>query len=128
VAVIAPSAALRLKRNQIDWVNMSARLWPESGAVSSIPALDGLRAVAVLFVLAFHAWLAAPGFSRPGDLVFTLPITYGRTGVQLFFVLSGFLLFCLTLAGFSGCNNGQEHSRFTNDGFCALAHRTGQAC
>lgn len=71
------------------------RLWPESGAVSPIPALDGLRAVAVILVMLFHAWSQIPGLSQTaeGTSQFQYPISYGRTGVQLFFVLSGFLLF-----------------------------------
>ena len=72
-----------------------ARLWPESGAVNAIPALDGLRAVAVLLVILFHAWAEIPGIKTlvPDFQAHQFPITYGRTGVQLFFVLSGFLLF-----------------------------------
>lgn len=69
------------------------RWWPESGAVSTIPALDGLRAVAVVLVLLFHAWYGLPGYIKPGQDPYQFPINYGRTGVHLFFVLSGFLLF-----------------------------------
>jgi peptidoglycan/LPS O-acetylase OafA/YrhL len=47
------------------------------------PALDGLRAVSVLAVLGFHS------FSRPGG---------GFLGVDIFFVLSGFLITNLLLA------------------------------
>jgi peptidoglycan/LPS O-acetylase OafA/YrhL len=74
-------------------VGLRRALWPESGAISPIPALDGLRAVAVLLVLVFHAWFERDGYIVEGQLPQDFPIFYGRTGVQLFFVLSGFLLF-----------------------------------
>src|SRR5215472_5489881 len=70
-----------------------ARLWPESGAVSPIPALDGLRAVAVLLVMLFHSWWYMPGQNAQGPQQGQFAINYARTGVPLFFVLSGFLLF-----------------------------------
>ena len=51
-----------------------------------LPALDGLRGVAVAVVVAFHAhWL-----------------TGGYLGVDLFFVLSGFLITRLLLNEYSG--------------------------
>jgi len=68
-------------------------LWPESGAVNPIPALDGLRALAVVMVLVFHSWYEQPGYLQPGQNPYQYPLNYGRTGVHLFFVLSGFLLF-----------------------------------
>ena len=46
-----------------------------------IPQLDGLRAIAVTFVMAFHF---IPGVDRVAPL--------GSIGVRLFFVLSGFLI------------------------------------
>src|SRR5437867_7415366 len=49
---------------------------------SRLPALDGLRAVAVFVVMAYHFGIAAV----PGDL-----------GVSAFFVLSGFLITWLLL-------------------------------
>ena len=61
---------------------------------SQLPALDGLRAMAVLLVICDHwvfewvdiAHLPAPSFVR-------FPLFYwGWTGVDLFFVLSGFLI------------------------------------
>jgi peptidoglycan/LPS O-acetylase OafA/YrhL len=56
------------------------------------PALDGLRGVAILLVLACHAIVFIPGGgSRNGPL--------GSAGVQLFFPLSGFLITLLLLEG-----------------------------
>jgi peptidoglycan/LPS O-acetylase OafA/YrhL len=56
-----------------------------------IPALDGLRGIAVLLVLWIHFWQLFP--SVPGALE---PVrrtaTFGLLGVDLFFVLSGFLI------------------------------------
>lgn len=69
------------------------RFWPESSTPNAIPALDGLRAIAVLLVLVFHAWNDLPNFIQPGQNPYSYPLNYGRTGVHLFFVLSGFLLF-----------------------------------
>lgn len=68
------------------------RLWPESGAINSIPALDGLRALAVLLVMLYHSWTFVPGYVNAGQSAGASPLFYGKTGVQLFFVLSGFLL------------------------------------
>ena len=55
-----------------------------------IPALDGLRGIAILFVLIHHMTLYRPdeGVSR---WIATVPLS-GWIGVDLFFVLSGFLI------------------------------------
>jgi peptidoglycan/LPS O-acetylase OafA/YrhL len=69
------------------------RLKPLDNGVVEIRALDGLRAVAALSIVAYHA-LRTIDFQhsalnqQTGNLYF-----YLSTGVQLFFVLSGFLLF-----------------------------------
>lgn len=51
--------------------------------IGHLPALDGMRAVAVLTVMGFHATI--PGFHG------------GRAGVDVFFVISGFLITSLLL-------------------------------
>ena len=65
--------------------------------VGSIPSLDGVRGIAVLWVIVFHyVWLAPP----PDPWVAALSrapwldaiARHGYLGVDLFFVLSGFLL------------------------------------
>ncbi len=62
---------------------------------SAIPQLDGLRAVAILLVVARHG--VAP-FWTDGEFVpvgawdLGVPLTNGWMGVDLFFVLSGFLI------------------------------------
>ncbi len=55
-----------------------------------LPALDGLRGIAILLVLAIHFTVMQP-LSRLDAVVFSLART-GWAGVDLFFVLSGFLI------------------------------------
>ncbi|UCZ84165.1 acyltransferase [Pseudomonas sp. L5B5] len=55
------------------------------GEIKHIPALDGVRGVAILLVMFFH--LKIPGFSL------------GWSGVPLFFVLSGFLITRILIEG-----------------------------
>ena len=52
-----------------------------------VPALDGVRGIAILMVLAFHT---------PGTIAWT---RFGWAGVDLFFVLSGFLITGVLLDG-----------------------------
>ncbi|MFE4572727.1 acyltransferase family protein [Paenibacillus chitinolyticus] len=59
-----------------------------------IPELDGIRAIAVLMVFIYHAWgnSGIPKLNIFGwDITFLL--SWGHPGVNLFYVLSGFLLF-----------------------------------
>ncbi|UPG89637.1 acyltransferase [Luteibacter aegosomaticola] len=56
-------------------------------ATSRLPGLDVLRAAAILAVLGTHAWVA--GGMGPG---FDWLDSYGWMGVDLFFVLSGYLI------------------------------------
>lgn len=72
---------------------------PSAGRVagSEIEALTGLRGFAALWVLLYHAWvLAVPKRIEVPLMGYTLDLTpffsIGWSGVQIFFVLSGFLL------------------------------------
>lgn len=58
-----------------------------------MPELDSVRGIAILLVLFLHG-MTRPlnaGLSRGGELILTL-CSYGGVGVNLFFVLSGFLI------------------------------------
>jgi peptidoglycan/LPS O-acetylase OafA/YrhL len=72
---------------------------PEGRARAHLPQLDGLRALAALFVVFHHAWLTVWPFEygrRPtGAARVTDVFAYGHFAVAVFIVLSGF---CLALA------------------------------
>jgi peptidoglycan/LPS O-acetylase OafA/YrhL len=65
---------------------------PHPPSLSRLPSLTGLRWVAAMLVFGFHVGtmqlVAEPDYRRIVDWVFTL----GLSGVQFFFVLSGFVL------------------------------------
>lgn len=69
-------------------------------ATRRIPALDGLRGLAILLVMIFHFTrlpiLNLPGFDPSGlsafDVAWVKVVGVGWTGVNLFFILSGFLI------------------------------------
>lgn len=63
--------------------------------ISHVPELDGIRAIAIWMVLLLHVVYAFP--NAPGSLSFVpgaimLVISHGWLGVDLFFMLSGFLI------------------------------------
>jgi len=55
-----------------------------------IPALDGLRGLAILLVLIFHQTVMVP--ATAADRAFARVVGHFGSGVDLFFVLSGFLI------------------------------------
>ena len=70
-----------------------ARLPPEPGPYARhLPALDGVRGLAILLVMASHLF---PGNTANGGCLLRwtgIALTHGGIGVDLFFVLSGFLI------------------------------------
>ena len=57
-----------------------------------LPVLDGLRTLAILLVMLFHFFQARPLPAAPVIRELTKLTALGQTGVDLFFVLSGFLI------------------------------------
>ena len=68
-------------------------LKPMDNGPQEIRALDGLRALAALSIVAFHSLLILKFEYTPLSHAVNNSWYYLSTGVQLFFVLSGFLLF-----------------------------------
>jgi peptidoglycan/LPS O-acetylase OafA/YrhL len=56
-----------------------------------MPALDGIRGLAVLMVLVFH-FIGTTLVTNPLERLIVSVVKYGSYGVELFFVLSGFLI------------------------------------
>jgi peptidoglycan/LPS O-acetylase OafA/YrhL len=58
---------------------------------SHIPALDGVRGLAIVLVVGFHSQVLLDG-SNAGERLWLNVFSAGWSGVDLFFVLSGFLI------------------------------------
>ena len=58
-----------------------------------VPALDGVRGLAILLVMMHHGFASSFTVQTLGEKIFKLAVgSYGWVGVDLFFVLSGFLI------------------------------------
>lgn len=71
-----------------------------------IEYLDALRGIAILAVLMFHAYVTAPDTHPFGYTFHVVPFRVGWVGVQLFFMISGFVILmtlekCTTLWQFA---------------------------
>ncbi|MEX2984718.1 acyltransferase family protein [Streptomyces sp. C36] len=79
-----------------------ARTGGDGGRRDRLAALDGLRLVAALMVVAYHYVAFDSGaWSVPARTLFPtahLPASYGWLGVQLFFLISGFVI-CMSCWG-----------------------------
>ena len=61
---------------------------------SRIPALDGLRGLAILLVVLFHAYARWPQYIPWATEYKDFPLfKYGNLGVELFFLISGFVIY-----------------------------------
>ncbi|PJZ47747.1 acyltransferase family protein [Leptospira saintgironsiae] len=62
---------------------------------SEIPALNGLRSISIFLVIIFHFWQGAEKFhllNYPSQFIYQF-LSSCRSGVDLFFILSGFLIY-----------------------------------
>jgi peptidoglycan/LPS O-acetylase OafA/YrhL len=72
-------------------IDAAAQALPKPQYLHRIPRLDGLRGVAILAVLLRHFGFAYP-VNGVFDRVVSTVLLFGWSGVDLFFVLSGFLI------------------------------------
>ena len=64
---------------------------PIPSASRHVPALDGVRGLAILMVMLGHFWLGSRPYTDTGRAIYTF-VQNGWIGVDIFFVLSGFLI------------------------------------
>ena len=66
--------------------------FPGTEKAGHIPVLDGIRTIAILAVMLFHFFQHGPALSSALLRMLGKVALFGQTGVDLFFVLSGFLI------------------------------------
>lgn len=94
VGIDSVDTASSIPQLRTSWLNrVKSRLKPLDNGPQEIRALDGLRALAALSIVLFHALHQAKFQSAPVGHILGNIFWYLPTGVHLFFVLSGFLLF-----------------------------------
>ena len=72
---------------------MAAESLKHAQASDRVPVLDGIRGIAVLLVMIFHFWIVAfSGGNLLWERIYDDVAGMGWIGVDLFFVLSGFLI------------------------------------
>src|SRR4029453_12538469 len=88
------------------WPSASDEIRPGIGhAGSRVPALDGLRGLAILLVVVFHLVVGQlRPQTHPAVDVLGRALSFTWTGVDLFFVLSGFLIGGILLDHFHASN------------------------
>jgi len=81
-------------RTEVDRVQSVPGTVPKPLLQSVMPGLDAVRGLAVLVVVTYHGffWNAATDNLRGAERLIIFPFQGGWLGVQLFFVLSGFLI------------------------------------
>jgi peptidoglycan/LPS O-acetylase OafA/YrhL len=76
--------------------------------VNRIAPLDGLRGIAILMVLLGHGFYSLPSAIQP----LVAPFSSGKTGVLIFFVLSGFLIHLVSTKEMERSGGGFSLARF----------------
>jgi peptidoglycan/LPS O-acetylase OafA/YrhL len=79
-----------LPRLEVDLLQRPAPVWKPSYS-GHLPVLDGLRGIAILAVIVYHYAFELQHGHGVGGAIYEL-LHQGRHGVDLFFVLSGFLI------------------------------------
>lgn len=93
--------------NQTDWTAMSPRKWKLDSM--HFPHIDLLRGLAAMLVLIYHMDVLG-GLALPGDAMWAMPFRYGWMGVDLFLVISGFVI---TISAVKAKQHSTEAYRWT---------------